>query len=471
MLVATPYLYALHEITGQKFDLFAAQPAELLRDLYYQAPFINAIMPPDAWTAFAETYQGLIRIDELVLYDLKPELAELAPQLIRLAARGQTRLEEFGLPGQAQPHLNNQLANHAVFWGLDRRSLPLYSAGLEHRDTTPILHLRPDSFDVLDKYELAAADYITIHDGWDASVPLPAATRPTKVWLLPYWQEFVRLVKTDYPHLRIVQLGSLKNGQTVDGVDLDLRGKISIAEALVVLKHSAHHIDTESGLVHFTRALHTPTICLIGPTNAKFFGYARHKNLISDLCANCWWIKNDWMENCLRGLTPPECMASLSPRLVCNSLRDALQTPNLETYQVSPLISDVKIIVPPEQVVAVFNNLILAARLAAGTTVIHFADRLENIHNPTALPYRQHAGNIFNIPSEDAQFDQVWYDAARCPPPLLQYAVKEALRVIRRGGFLNLDLSAHDAACWPSIAAFLKSTAPFAAQLMIKKTP
>jgi len=109
-----------------------------------------------------------------------------------------------------------------------------------------------------------------------------------------------------------VQIGSRKS-RHIPGVDVDLVDRTSLHEAAWILKHAQLHIDTDSGLAHLARALHTPAIVLFGPTDAGYYGHPRNTNIAAAGCSNCWWSTPDWLSRCPRGLARPECMESITP--------------------------------------------------------------------------------------------------------------------------------------------------------------
>lgn len=121
----------------------------------------------------------------------------------------------------------------------------------------------------------------------------------------------------------VVQIGSHHSAQ-FEGVDLSLVDLTSIGEVAWILKHSLLHVDGESGLVRMARALHTTSIVLFGPTSPSFFSFERNINLVSGVCNDCWWSKQDWMSFCPRGLKEPECMTSIEPEQVLQAAADYL---------------------------------------------------------------------------------------------------------------------------------------------------
>jgi len=320
-VLSLPVLELLRQYFSGTIDIVTRQNAEAVAEVYYGLPDMGKIHTVIAGqeAPIMSIYDVVVVANEQVTVQIKPHAQPQLQDFIQLVQRGFNRREAFGVVNQVTDLLNNQLAHHAVLLGLNRCSLPLYSLGAEnYHAPQPQLQLRENSVAVLALHGLTEKNYITVQDGWDANFAVPDH-RPTKAWRIEAWVELVELLKQEIPKMKIVQLGSPKSGAAIAGVDVNLRGHASLAEAFAVLKHAALHIDTEGGLVHVAHALGTRSLVLFGPTNAKFFGYADNINLVPP-CHDCWWLKADWMRQCIRGLVQPECMLHHAPRDVAQAV-------------------------------------------------------------------------------------------------------------------------------------------------------
>jgi len=436
-VVSLPVLYAIHEYFGAygQIDIITGQNIEALREIYHGIPFIGDILPcpQGAEQAFGDIYDVVAMVNEMVNMQVKPAAHGLAPDFVQLLqTSGLERRNQFGLINHVHNALNNQLGNHAVLLGLDRRSLPLYTLGLEnYLETVPAMQLQRGALTVLAAQSLTPRGYITVQDGWDANFPLKTSdTRPTKVWSATAWAALVAELKARHPDKKIVQLGSPKTGSDIAGVDLNLRGKISLREALAILKYAALHVDTEGGLVHMARGMHTRSLVLFGPTNEKFFGYRRNKNLVPP-CNNCWWLTNDWMSDCLRGLAVPECMTHHTPAGVADAVSQCLMDETLP--QGSAQFS-----APPVagSSIGIVNDSTLAAELAsAGNIITHFdLAAQKNIHRASGgMRYRQYLARASNLPLENQALDYLYFTADENTDEFAG-EILEALRVLKIGG-------------------------------------
>lgn len=200
------------------------------------------------------------------------------------------------------PLYDSLLARFSRDFGIDRRSFADFAMGWGYR-----------------KYEYwprdQPADYITIHDGYDAGMQIEGP-RSTKQWPLDSWVTLVKALKYQFPQYKIIQLGS-KNGRPIDGVDQCLLNKTTITGAFEWLKHSRLHIDGDSGLVHAATKMSVPCVVMFGPTPDYFYGYTQNVNLKSKACEGaCYWIKENWMEKCVLGYKSPKCMDDIDPEYV-----------------------------------------------------------------------------------------------------------------------------------------------------------
>lgn len=161
---------------------------------------------------------------------------------------------------------------------------------------------------------------ITLHDGFDTRQPVPSG-EATKQWPIKYWQQLVALIRERYPHVRTVQLGGSKS-RAIPGVEHNLIERTTLTQAAWLIKDAALHIDTDSGLAHLARMLHTRAIVLFGPTNAAYFGHDENENLSATRCGDCWWSTPTWLGKCPRGLPIPECMTSIKPEAVWHVFLD-----------------------------------------------------------------------------------------------------------------------------------------------------
>ncbi len=459
-VTSLPVMAAVHEYFGEnsEIDITTGQNIEALAEIYHGIPFIHQIFPNPPGTEFVlgESYDLLVVANEQVLVQIKEKAQVAAPDFVKLALEGLEKRKVFGVANHVHNMANNQLGNHAVLLGLDRRSLPLYTLGMpNYLGNVPAMQLRPGALAVLGNYGLSASEYITVQDGWDANFPLNKPDgRPTKVWSTAAWAELVAEIRRRHPDKKIVQLGSLKTGADIAGVDLNLRGTISLRDALALLKYAALHIDTEGGLVHMAHALNTQSLVLFGPTNEKFFGYPDNKNLVPP-CNNCWWLTDHWMSECVRGLEVPECMTHHKPVAVADAVSECLAAR-------SPVSATASFSAPPappsdKSIIGVAGNAALAAQLAgAGHHVTHFdLSAQKNVQRPIGdMGYKHFLARPGNLPVKNQTLDQLYFTAHENNDEFAGELL-EALRVLKPGGHAVIQAAGADIA-----SAFAKAKLP-----------
>lgn len=145
-----------------------------------------------------------------------------------------------------------------------------------------------------------------------------------KLWPKEKYEELAIKLKTKYPSVKLVQLGSLKNkSNIINGMDLNLLGKTTLHQLKVLLKNSVMHIDAEGGMVHIRAMLSEGKSCvLFGPTSEKIYGYEKNINIRGDGCSMwCEWVLDRWYGVCCRGYDiPAPCMASISVERVLTEI-------------------------------------------------------------------------------------------------------------------------------------------------------
>lgn len=93
------------------------------------------------------------------------------------------------------------------------------------------------------------------------------------------WDKWERLIEYINDHgMEVRQIG-LKQSYLIDG-SKDFRG-LEIEKVRDQLGNSLLHLDIDSGLVHFARAVGTYSLTLFGSTSAKNWSYKENRNILS----------------------------------------------------------------------------------------------------------------------------------------------------------------------------------------------
>lgn len=184
------------------------------------------------------------------------------------------------------------------------------------------LHITDNSRKILQQYELNNAPFITIQRGIDIK---SQSQENVKVWPLSHYNELISLLKSQYPNVKIVQLGSSRCTQ-LENIDINLIGKTTFSECMALLDASALHIDCECGMTHVRHFLsQKPSVVLFGPTSVSTRGHPENINLRANVC-NCelceWLIGGDWQCKCIKtGTNFAPCMHAITPQMVIDAIK------------------------------------------------------------------------------------------------------------------------------------------------------
>lgn len=102
--------------------------------------------------------------------------------------------------------------------------------------------------------------------------------------------------------------------------------KITIPQMATVLRHAVAVVSVDTGLGHLSAAMHTPTIALYGPSNAKLVGILGEKQIHLQAifpCSPCY------SKTCIYAKTHntaiiPACFETISPERVWNTIKEFL---------------------------------------------------------------------------------------------------------------------------------------------------
>lgn len=174
---------------------------------------------------------------------------------------------------------------------------------------------------VLKKYGLDGNKYITLQCGIGA---LSGDGLSTREWHVEKYNELIRLIKNHNKNIILVQIGT--ENDPAMAVDIDLRGKTTFNEFLVVLKNAKLHIGGESGCVHMRHFMGArPSVVLFGPTFKDFYAYNENINISSGVCPGCEWLHNSWREVCIKtGTFQSACLNKINAVDVMNKIKDVL---------------------------------------------------------------------------------------------------------------------------------------------------
>lgn len=251
-----------------------------------------------------------------------------------------------------------------------------------NRNTQFYLGLYADDFKLFYKLKLNEKKYITISRSADA---LYEGTH-TKLWPLEYYNALIPMIKSAYPDILVIQVGSDERFGIMENTDINLVGKTSITEVSAILKHSIIHIDGEGGLVHMKYCLNGLSIVLFGPTIPKIYGYDKNINIKKNICENgCTWISGEWMKKCIIGHTYPKCMYSISPKEVFQKLFKYINDIKIDTYEIIEIIDDDETLI--ENILLKKHIIDMCEQIQVGIIGQGKENIVEGIRKTNIIPY------------------------------------------------------------------------------------
>jgi heptosyltransferase II len=100
-----------------------------------------------------------------------------------------------------------------------------------------------------------------------------AAYGSAKAWLPERFREVIRAWRKSHPDTAVLLMGgrSEKNkidriAGSLDGRILNLAGRLTLRQTIIILAHCALFIGNDSGLMHIAASLHVPLVSIFGPT-------------------------------------------------------------------------------------------------------------------------------------------------------------------------------------------------------------
>lgn len=217
-----------------------------------------------------------------------------------------------------QPFLDNGLGRVAVYSNASRRDFLHHMAGIHYGgDQFPV----PCNTDALDRLALQGKRWITVHNGFDTNF-IVSGKQATKCY--PHFDAVLVIIKQARPDLLIIQVGASSSTKLLHA-DVDLISQTTLQEAAAVLQGSILHLDNESGLVHLSACLGTPSVVVFGPTPSDYFGYPTNTSINPTFCGGCWWINELWMDHCPRKLPSAECLTTIKPEHIAQAFLESLK--------------------------------------------------------------------------------------------------------------------------------------------------
>jgi ADP-heptose:LPS heptosyltransferase len=200
---------------------------------------------------------------------------------------------------------NDELWRAAAARGWSMYQLMAWTSGFVGADFDRLrMHLQAGDFTVRsrlpERYIVvtnSASERLITHGAWTKTLPHEKMARIV-----------ARLSAFGIP---IVLLGQEVDA-SVPGVDIDLRGKTAIREAAAILKDASVLVAPEGGLANLAHAVGTRSVVFFGSTPPEFFALKANVTVRPKRCGGCWWTTRNYLNNCPRLLSVPECVNSIA---------------------------------------------------------------------------------------------------------------------------------------------------------------
>ena len=305
------------------YIIFAPDP-DMVGWIMGEMPEFRAAYPEFLAASDALNYDCLLYLNTFAVFNEEHinylKIQKLAPRLLKIIGCAIKKRRPWNIFIDNHPVLDGAFARQLTAIGGCRYDFLHSCLGLPPPD---VRYTLPLDETVAREIQTEFPTYVTINTGFDALFVI--ATRlAVKCYPTEHWTELVRLLKSAFPKLGVIQIGG-GNSVRIPGCDRNLQNQTTLTESAGILRRSLLHIDIEGGLVHVCSAIGTQCAVLFGPTSRRYFSYPGNLGIHAGECHDCWWATERWMEVCPRGNPRNECMHALTPRMVFEQISPLLR--------------------------------------------------------------------------------------------------------------------------------------------------
>jgi len=324
-IINAAYVQELAKLAGNtvKITLMSPLSAEVIEGIFYNKTFYDQIY----------CYDEICPIEDKAHYDLVIKMARYpfietisSKKMASATAQFQDYVAAVLKFNESHPgYAGGAIGDHAgvIFARINNKTrktqgdinnlldLEKSEFGIEHNQ---------DYESILQDNQLHKGEYITLQRG------IMKQSEATRLWPRDYFNELISKIKKEYPQYKICQVGRADT-ESLDGIDIDLRGKTNFEELKSLLKYAKLHIDCDCGMVHLRHFLNGgKSLVFWGPTSSEFIGYEENINLQGRACPVCCeWVTPDWNTLCIASQGPqPLCMARITPDMALAGLDGVL---------------------------------------------------------------------------------------------------------------------------------------------------
>lgn len=300
---------------GCIIDFYNIKAIDFLKHLYIDCPNVNQILP-DLGSRYSENHKEyalaltieachFIKVDKWDIEVFTTGSGEPYQEFAESIEKLKTETEAEGADISTPAHLT---MTRRLYQGLNAYSGFNYNGAFQIEDKEVSIPLDADWEPAF--LNLRLQRYITVNFG---NGDCADGSKVAKSWGKNSFGQLVASLHERYPDITIVQIGA-ENSEKLAGADRYVLGT-DFRLSLYILKSSLLHVDIEGGLVHMATQLGTKCAVLFGPTVKEYYGYEQNINIQAGICHNCWGLYSD-VNRCARGMEEPECMHSITPKMV-----------------------------------------------------------------------------------------------------------------------------------------------------------
>ena len=316
-IISKKIIMALREVAGPccQIDLYVMDATyDFVRGLFKKDAYVRNIYRESVYrfSRYCQSYDlSILPLYIMSIEHYEPETVQRKnPGFADCISKLKACLDKAGLDNRHGVD-NGVVFARAKKIGCNAYTYHAYGGILPIHDTQvdiPLLEEREKDYKELFQ-KVGSTPFITVNYGWGKNSHENDYI-PAKIWPYSYYAKLVKLIKSKYKGLNIVQIGR-KNTPQIPGIDIFLCDW-DIEVIKYVLKNSLLHIDSEGGMVHLATQLGAKCLVPFGPTPIHFFGYESNINVVSDGCNDCCYMDEDFTR-CIRDMAEPECMYSIKP--------------------------------------------------------------------------------------------------------------------------------------------------------------
>lgn len=320
------YIKKFSEKLDCKYNITLAttQPTQIIQDLLYSQPFITNIMSHKDCNI--HDYDLVVEFSGYlpkIVYAKNKKIAQMSIFLPQFIQTLYSFCQKKPMLTTGEPIFYQQ--HYCLITEQNITSIMDVANQVNIKSNDAMyLHIKDNAKNILHQYQLKSKPFITIQRGVNIN---EKNLNDLRIWPIEYYNDLVKLLKSQYPNIKIIQLGTSQSKNiTIDGIDINLIDRTTFSECMALLDASALHIDCECGMTHVRHFLcQKPSVVLFGPTSPITKGHPENINLRSNVC-NCefceWLIGYGGKYKCLKtGTNFAPCMHAITPQMVMDAIK------------------------------------------------------------------------------------------------------------------------------------------------------